>query len=84
MADGSRDYILPTIQGKHSDLKTISSETVLKSSFSSEFKFNISCRACFFLYIYMYMFMQIKRLFKLQTSYHCVVPHTGCMRTISV
>ena len=30
VADGSRDYSLPTIQGKHSDLKTISSETVLK------------------------------------------------------
>ena len=30
MADGSRDYSLPTIQGKHSDLKTISPETVLK------------------------------------------------------
>ena len=30
MADGSRDYSLPTIEGKHRDLKTISSETVLK------------------------------------------------------
>ena len=29
VADGSRDYSLPTIPGKHSDLKTISSDTVL-------------------------------------------------------
>lgn len=28
VADGSRDYSLPTIPGKHSDLKTISCDTV--------------------------------------------------------
>ena len=28
VADGSRDYSLPTIPGKHSDLKTISADTV--------------------------------------------------------
>jgi hypothetical protein len=28
IADGSRPYILPTIAGKHSDLKSISPETV--------------------------------------------------------
>ncbi|KAL4222740.1 M-phase inducer phosphatase 1 [Mactra antiquata] len=29
IADGSRDYILPTIPGKHSDLKSITSETMV-------------------------------------------------------
>ena len=28
IADGSRDYSLPTISGKHKDLKTISPDTV--------------------------------------------------------
>ena len=28
VADGTRDYILPTIPGKHSDLKSISAETL--------------------------------------------------------
>ncbi len=32
VADGSRGYCLPTIQGKHSDLKSISPDTVSTTS----------------------------------------------------
>ena len=40
VADGSRDYTLPTIPGKHSDLKSISPETVadvVRGKYSKEF-----------------------------------------------
>ena len=30
VADGSRDYILPSVQGKHGDLKSITPETMAK------------------------------------------------------
>ena len=33
VADGSRDYSLPTVSGKHSDLKAISPDTVCKCIF---------------------------------------------------
>ena len=54
IADGSRDHILPTIPGKHSDLKSISPETmsdVLNGDYDAEFS-RVSIVDCRYPYEY--------------------------------